>query len=111
MSVRAIAEQQRVGRQQIRLVLARFQKNKPLGRRKGSGPKRKTTPGQDSKLIMDIKRDPRITITEILKVNPDVQVCAETIRTRLWETFLPILPQSCFFIHPSIITIFMILNT
>ena len=57
MLVRAIAEQQCVGRQQIRLILARFQKNEPLGRRQGSGPKRKTTPGQDAKLILDIKRD------------------------------------------------------
>ncbi len=86
MSGRAIAELQKVGRKQVRLVLARFQKNEPLGRRQGSGPKRKTTPGQDAKLILDIKRDPKLTIKDILKLNPDVQVSAETVRSRLWET-------------------------
>ena len=86
MSSRKIATKNNLGQRQVLTVINKFLLKQPLSRRPGSGRKRKTTPEQDRKIIMDVKRNPRISCRDILINNSNLQVSETTVRRRIVET-------------------------
>jgi transposase len=86
MSSTAITKLLNIGRWQVRTVVGKFKAGEPLSRRKGSGRPRKTCSEQDRKIVLDIKRNPRMTARDILKENSDLKVSEGTIIMRIKET-------------------------
>jgi len=86
MSNRSIATLMGVGEWQVRVLVQRFKAGDSLGRKDGSGRPRITSPSQDQKIIIDIKRNPRITAKEILKENPDIKASERTVIGRIHES-------------------------
>ena len=86
MFARTIAINENLGRKQVCNIINKFLSKQRLPRRPGSGRKRKTTPEQDRKIPMDVKRNPRVSCREILNNNSNLEVSETTVRRRIVET-------------------------
>ena len=86
MSSTAIAKLLNIGRWQVRTIVGKFMAGEPLSRRKGSGRPRKTCPEQDRKILLDIKRNPKMCARDILKENNDLKISEGTVIRRIKES-------------------------
>jgi transposase len=85
MSGLAISKLFDIGKTQVYSVLQRWDRNKDLSRRQGSGRPRKSTAKQDQKIILDIKRNPGITVNQLKLLNPYITLCESSYRNRIHD--------------------------
>ncbi len=69
----------------VRNILKSFESFKLVGRRPGSGRKRNPTPADDLKIILALKRNPRMKIDQFKSENPDINLSNRQIRARIEE--------------------------
>ena len=86
MSNRQNASLHGVGRRQVNALIQRYNAGEPLARRSGSGRPRITTSHQDKKVILDIKRNPKLCARSILSNNPGIKASESTICRRIKES-------------------------
>lgn len=66
--------------------IKKFKATKSFERAKTSGRPRKTSRTDDIKLMIDMQKNRDITAEQLLKENPEIIVCPETVRRRLKES-------------------------
>ena len=69
----------------VRNILQSFESFKLVGRRPGSGRKRKTSPEDDIKIVVTLKRNPHMTIDQFKVENPGINLSDRRIRARIQE--------------------------
>jgi transposase len=85
MSVKSIGQLYKKSRNAIYDVLKKYDLDETLGRRPGSGRKRKTTKKQDRRILREVRKD-RKTTGEEIRAALQLPISDRTIRRRITET-------------------------
>ena len=69
----------------VRNILLSFESYSIVGRRPGSGRKKKTSKQDDDKIITTLKLNPRMTIDQFRVENPDIKLSKSSTKDRIRE--------------------------
>jgi DDE superfamily endonuclease/Transposase len=76
----------KLSKSQVNRIIKKYRDDGTLGRKKGSGRKRKTTAAQDRLIMREVKKDRKVTGEEIRKSLDLENICDRTIRNRTRES-------------------------
>jgi transposase len=82
-SALSLAKKYKVGYKQVLGLLSRWDREHTLERKPGSGRPRKTTPAQDRKILLDVKRCAKMTGEDIRKLGALENISEKTVRRRI----------------------------
>lgn len=85
-SALTLAKKYKVGYKQVLGLLSRWNSERTLERKPGSGRPRKTTPAQDRKILLDVKRCSKLTGEDIRKLGAIEDISEKTVRRRITES-------------------------